>query len=176
MKYYLLFGSWLFVSVAGCTKKEAVRPANTLQMTVRGQQISFPVSGVTALFNQRYKEFELTANAGDAAKTSLQIKARANYANFDEPSTHSAGALVSSVYGYLVLANFQNYCGQTIYTNDFITYQTSYTIKPVFTFTIETIDTDKHVFSGTFSGDYWKGCDKLLITDGQFNLPYTLKP
>jgi hypothetical protein len=179
MKQYLLFSTCLLVGLASCAKKEAAFPANTLQMKVKGQQVTFPVSGVTAVFNQRYKEFDLTATAPDAAKTSLQFKVVANNRTFEVPATYATGkpgaSTVESVYGYLVLTAFQNYCGQTIYPNDYITYHT-YTITPVCTFTIETIDTDRQVFSGTFSGAYWKGCDKLEITNGQFNLPYTVKP
>lgn len=146
-------------------------------MMVKGQEVNFPLSGVTATFNQTYKELVLLAKTSDANKNSLQIQATAN--NFAQPQTYStatARAFLNSSYEYFVLTGFRNACGQTVYANYSVTYRTGTTSNPVFTLTIDALDIDKHMFRGTFSGTYWDGCDKLEITDGQFHLPYTLKP
>lgn len=140
------------------------------------------------MFSDQGKGWSLVAKAADAARTSIAIGETSSGPSLETPGLYSGipsnspvGAAYS-MYGYLVPANFNNACGTTIYQNDYITYETAVipggltTTLPEFTLNIVTVDTVAHTMSDTFAGIYWKGCDKLEVTDGEFNLPYTVQP
>lgn len=188
MKYYIL-SVLLLPGLVGCGgKSEDAIPADTLQLTVQGKRISFPANVATITLSNRNSQWYLAAQATDAAKTTILIGVSSGGASLEATGSYSgsgggsAYGNASSMYGCLVLANFRNSCGVDIYQNDYITYYTGVipaaltTTLPDFTLTIKQVNTGSHTMSGTFAGTYWKGCDKLKITDGQFNLPYTVKP
>lgn len=186
MKAYLLVGL-LSGGLLSCAKEEAI-PANSLQMMVQGKQVTFSASAATIALSGKNTQWQLSAQAPDAAKTSIIIGASSAGASMETAGSYAGSTAgnaygsAGSTYGYLVVADFRNSCGVDIYKNDYITYNTGVipagltTTLPNFTLTIRQVDTGSHTMSGTFSGTYWKGCDKVEITAGQFNLPYTIKP
>ena len=170
-----------------CSKKEAPIPSNSLQLTVQGKQIIFLASTATVTLSKKNTKWDLAAKTTDATLTSILVGASSSGASVEEPGSYSANssnatANAGSTYGYYVLADFNNACGTTIYQYDYITYNTGAvpaglpSTLPNFTLTIKSVDRNSHTVSGTFAGSYWKSCDKVEITDGQFNLPYTVKP
>lgn len=187
---HLLWNALLLAGLAGCAKNEQATPtvpANTLRLTVKGQPVTFPASAATVVLSNRGTQWCLTAKATDATRAGIQVTAFSSGASLEEPGRYAATPPGStggaySEYGYRVLADFKNACGTTIYQNGYITYNTGVIpaglpdTLPEFTLTIVTVDAAAHTMSGSFAGTYWKGCDKLDIADGQFNLPYTVQP
>ena len=188
MKHFLFF--ILLVGLVSCAKNEVTPtiPANTLRLTVRSKQVTFPARPATIVLSAQGMRWALSAKAADADSTTISIDAASSEQSLEAPATYSGilsnspARSANSVYGYRVPLDFNNACGTTIYQGNNITYTTTsipYGLTnglPEFTLTIITVDAVAHTMSGTFAGTYWKGCDKLAITDGQFNLPYTVKP
>jgi hypothetical protein len=188
MKQYLL-STLLLAGVVGCSKKDDATPtipANTLRLTLKGQQVIFPASAATLTISQKGTLLDLAAQAPDASQSSITLQA-GSATSVEVPGFYSGDPYnqtktgsASSVYGFIVPGSVRNPCGNLM--SGHVTYQTGVipagllTTNPDFTLTIHAVNTAAHTMSGTFAGTYWKGCDKLAVTDGQFNLPYTVLP
>lgn len=183
----LLLSTLLLVGVIGCSKNDATPaiPANTLQLTLKNKRVVFPASTATLTISQKGTQLALAAQARDTTRASITINAGAPDTESPgfysgDPYNKSATGGVLSKYGYLVTGYFQNPCGNPM--GGYVTYETgatpagALTTFPDFAFTVLTVNKAAHTMSGTFAGSYWKGCDKMEITDGQFNLPYTVLP
>jgi hypothetical protein len=183
----LLLAGLLLAGLSGCSKNGATPtiPANTLQLTLKNKQVIFPASAASLTISQKSTSLHLAAQVRDTTHASITIDAGAPDTESPgfysaDPYNKSAKGGVISKYGYLVIGYFQNPCGNPM--GGYVSYETgatpagALTTFPDFAFTVLTVDKAAHTMSGTFSGGYWKGCDKMEITDGQFNLPYTVLP
>jgi len=184
----LLLAGLLLAGLSGCSKKEDAKPsipANTLQLTLKNKRVIFSASAASLTISQKNTSLHLAAQVRDTTHASITIDAGAPDTESPgfysaDPYNKSATGSVLSRYGYLVNGYFQNPCGNPM--GGYVTYETgatpagALTTFPDFAFTVLTVDKAAHTMSGTFAGSYWKGCDKMEITDGQFNLPYTILP
>lgn len=177
----------LLGGLVGCAKKDATPTipmiqVNTLRLTVKGEQVTIPASSAALMLSEKGAKWSLKAQSPNASINYIEVFGYSDVSSLEIPGSYSentspnTGVGAHSIYGYKVLADFTNSCGLKMYTGNFITYASFATTNPVFTLTIKTVDAAAHTMSGTFAGTYWKGCDKLEITDGQFNLPYTVMP
>lgn len=187
MKHFIL-SALLLVGMVSCSKSNDATPAipaNTLQLTLKNKQVVFPISATTLTISQKGTSLYLAAQALDATDTSIIINAGARDTESPglysaDPYNKSATGGVISKYGYLVNGYFRNPCGNPM--SGHVTYETGatpageLTTVPNFALTVLAVNKAAHTMSGTFAGNYWKGCDKMEITDGQFNLPYTVVP
>lgn len=182
-RHFALFGLGLLGSSCSKADEEAKPIApNTFQLTVAGKQLTFPLSLATAVRSQQGTHWEITgaANPSTASTGStivLYLDAAAGSSagtGVYKAPTASRQAGASSVYGVVVPNGTQNVCGT--YLGGYITYQTFTGSPEQFEVRLQAVDTGQHTVSGTFAGIYYKGCDKVTISDGQFNLPYVDKP
>jgi hypothetical protein len=185
---YLILSALLLAGVVGCSRSNEATPtipANTLQLTLGNKQVVFPASAATLTISQQGSSLYLAAQALDAIDTSITIQAGAkdtelpNFYAADAYNQSATGGVISK-YGYLVTGYYKTPCGSPM--GGHVMYETGatpageLTTFPDFTLTVLAVDKAAHTMSGTFAGSYWKGCDKMEITDGQFNLPYTVQP
>jgi hypothetical protein len=183
---WLTFGLLTFgLLSSGCSKAdEEAKPIapNTFQLTVAGKQLTFPVTLASAVRSQQGTHWEITgATNPSTASTGSDIVLYLDAASgslagagvYTAPAA-SGQAGAGSVYGVVVPNGTQNVCGT--YLAGHITYQTFTGSPQQFEVHLQRVDTGQHTVSGTFAGIYYKGCDQVTISDGQFNLPYVDKP
>jgi hypothetical protein len=185
---HLLLSALLLTGVISCSKNDDATPAlpaNTLQLTLKNKQVVFPASATTLTISQKGTSLYLTAQALDTTDASITIRAGALDTESPglysaDPYNKSATGGVISKYVYRVTGYYRNPCGNPM--TGYVTYETgatpagALTTFPDFALTVLAVDKAAHTMSGTFTGSYWKGCDKMEITHGQFNLPYTVVP
>lgn len=183
MKHWLRGAALLLLYfISSCSKKEEVIPARTLQMSVKGQQVVFTGSQVSVVVSKQGTDWALNALTAD--QTSIVIHLSVQGMSVETPHVYSTANTspyqgLESIYGFFVLTDYTNGCSQLIYSNQLVTFGTGYNsgaVRDPFVLAIKTVDQGAHTMSGTFSGTYYKGCDRLDITDGKFNLPYTVSP
>lgn len=178
MHYKFVLLAAISIVAANCSKKsDAVPaiPANTIQLTDNGQNIVFAASAATAVMEtnaQGQKQLSIMAATTDNNhQVALSFTDRQSV---ETPRTYTGTTTGSS---YIVaLTNYSTTCRPVTTGTQLYQFYTGTTSSPDFQVVVQAIDATNHTVSGTFAGTYYLGCDSRRITNGQFNLPYTVKP
>ena len=167
---------FLALLAIGCSKKSDVGPtipANSVQLSDNGQQVVFASSTAVMETNSLgLKQLTITAATTDNNhQISLSVS---NPQSVEVPRTYAGNAAVSA---YTVsLTDYYTACHSPNMGTRLYQFYSDNTTSPDFQVIIKTVDSASHTISGTFSGSYYLGCDNRKVTNGQFNLPYTIRP
>ncbi|MEL5994944.1 hypothetical protein [Hymenobacter segetis] len=159
--------------VVGCSKKsdaEPAIPANSIQLSDNGQVVVFGSPTAVVETNALgVKQLTIDASTADNHQISLSVTDRQGV---ETPRTYR-GASAGSAYT-LPITNYSTNCRSLVLGTQL--YRFYIDSAPDLEVVVKSVDTSTHTVSGTFSGIYTLGCDSRKITNGQFNLPYTVKP
>jgi hypothetical protein len=172
----------LSLLAVNCSKKgdaDPAIPANSIQLTDNGQLVSFDFAKTTAVLETNAQgQKQLTINAATTADDHRISLNCADRQGVEVPRTYAGPPTPNGSTGSaytLAITNYATNCRPV--TMGTLLYQFySASATPDFQLTVQAVDATQHTFRGTFSGTYTLGCDSRQITEGRFNLPYTVKP
>ncbi|MBF9141273.1 hypothetical protein [Hymenobacter properus] len=180
-KYFFLAAVG-FISVS-CSKKSDAGPsipANTIQLSDNGQAVTFASSTATAVLETNAQgQKQMTIQAATSDNNHQIALSFADRQGVETPRTYGGDPTSARSAGsaYTVsLTNYSTRCRSTTFGTQLYQFYSGTTSPVDFKLVIQAVDVANHTVSGTFQGTYTLGCDSRNITNGQFNLPYTVKP